>query len=153
MRAGKEGSEVWPRDPQVTTLRNIKALDATRELYLAWGDGHESRVAWIELRRACPCATCQHERGGAGPTPTAPNGAGVEAKAPSALRVIRGPSPADLAITRLAPVGRYAVQVVWEDGHDTGIFSFELLRSLCPCAECRGAGGKEATPGGVPPGS
>jgi DUF971 family protein len=33
-------------------------------------------------------------------------------------------------------VGRYALQLFWRDGHDTGIYSFELLRSLCECSEC-----------------
>ena len=33
-------------------------------------------------------------------------------------------------------VGRYAIRILWSDGHNTGIYSYELLRSLCPCAEC-----------------
>ena len=41
------------------------------------------------------------------------------------------------AITALNPVGAYAVQIVWSDGHDTGIYSFESLRSACACKECR----------------
>ena len=27
--------------------------------------------------------------------------------------------------------------VVWEDGHDYGIYNWYYLRKLCPCAECR----------------
>jgi len=30
-------------------------------------------------------------------------------------------------------VGRYAVQIAWTDGHDSGIYTFEYLRELCPC--------------------
>jgi DUF971 family protein len=33
-------------------------------------------------------------------------------------------------------VGNYAVQIQFSDGHATGIFSFEHLRELCPCAQC-----------------
>jgi len=40
-------------------------------------------------------------------------------------------------IQRLVPVGAYAVQIVWSDGHDTGIYAFESLRKACPCKECR----------------
>ena len=33
-------------------------------------------------------------------------------------------------------VGRYALQIHWSDRHSTGIYSFDYLRELCPCAEC-----------------
>ena len=35
-------------------------------------------------------------------------------------------------------VGNYAVSPTWADGHDTGIYSFRLLRELCPCDACGG---------------
>ena len=36
-------------------------------------------------------------------------------------------------------VGRYALQMYWSDGHSTGIYTFDYLRDLCPCAECEAA--------------
>ena len=33
-------------------------------------------------------------------------------------------------------VGAYAVRIHWNDGHNAGIYSFEHLRRICPCAEC-----------------
>ena len=46
-------------------------------------------------------------------------------------------------ITALRPmlgvVGRYAISVEWSDGHDTGIYSYQTLRGLCPGAACAGA--------------
>jgi DUF971 family protein len=33
----------------------------------------------------------------------------------------------DVEIARVEPVGNYAVQLVFSDGHDTGIYSFDLL--------------------------
>ena len=35
-------------------------------------------------------------------------------------------------------VGNYAVSLTWQDGHSTGIYSFRLLRQLCPCEACGG---------------
>jgi DUF971 family protein len=35
------------------------------------------------------------------------------------------------------PVGRYALQFSWSDGHDTGIYSYALLRRLCQCDVCQ----------------
>ena len=43
----------------------------------------------------------------------------------------------DPIIKALLPVGAYAVQIAWSDGHDTGIYTFENLRRMCPCDECR----------------
>ena len=31
----------------------------------------------------------------------------------------------------MPPRGLYAYQIVWNDGHDTGIFKLEILRELC----------------------
>ena len=33
-------------------------------------------------------------------------------------------------------VGNYAIQISFTDGHSTGIFSYDYLRTLCPCEEC-----------------
>ncbi len=84
------------------------------ELALAWDDGRESYLALEQLRRACPCAACQGE--------------------PDALgRVVR-PKVAfterSFQLTRYEPVGGYALQFHWADGHNTGIYSFDYLRSL-----------------------
>ena len=99
--------------------RNIAV--AGRELALAWADGHESYFPFDELRRSCPCALCRGQR-------DAP---------PDPLRIVKAPARGEVAIARLVPVGAYAVQIVWSDGHDTGIHSFESLRRSCPCPECR----------------
>ena len=33
-------------------------------------------------------------------------------------------------LTALTPVGNYGIQASWKDGHDTGIYSFEMLRTI-----------------------
>jgi DUF971 family protein len=45
--------------------------------------------------------------------------------------------PADVRPLRLALVGAYGLRVVWSDGHDTGIYTFERLLEACPCPACR----------------
>jgi len=100
--------------------RNI-AVTPT-ELAIAWADGHESYFPFDALRASCPCALCRAEAkrvAEAGP-----------------LQVLRGPAPGQVGIAKLLPVGAYAVQIVWSDGHDSGIFAFEALRAACPCAAC-----------------
>jgi DUF971 family protein len=44
--------------------------------------------------------------------------------------------PADVAPVRIQPVGRYAIQIDWSDGHETGIYPFRRLRELCRCDAC-----------------
>ena len=36
-----------------------------------------------------------------------------------------------LAITQIEPVGRYAVRLVFDDGHNTGLFTWAVLYELC----------------------
>jgi DUF971 family protein len=104
--------------PLTTKPRNIAV--AGRELALAWADGHESYLPFDDLRSRCPCSLCRGQR-------EAP---------PDPLRIVKAPARGQVTILRLAPVGAYAVQIVWSDGHDTGIYSFESLRASCPCPEC-----------------
>ena len=37
------------------------------------------------------------------------------------------------------PVGNYAIRIAWNDGHSSGIYSYEHLRKICPCPECAGS--------------
>ncbi|MCU1283716.1 MAG: hypothetical protein JWO13_66 [Acidobacteriales bacterium] len=108
-----------------------------------WEDGHRSAYKFQLLRDACPCATCDDEREKAGvgfgeaPKPAAAKGA---------LPMYKEP----VRPTEVTPVGKYAISFVWNDGHRTGIYSWEFLRMICPCEECkviRAAGGR-LVPGG-----
>jgi DUF971 family protein len=45
-------------------------------------------------------------------------------------------------INNLKAVGSYALTIVWEDGHDYGIYNWHYLRALCPCPEDRAKYGK-----------
>jgi DUF971 family protein len=36
----------------------------------------------------------------------------------------------------IRPIGNYAIEFHWRDGHSTGIYTYDYLRSLCPCSEC-----------------
>ena len=38
-------------------------------------------------------------------------------------------------------VGKYAIRFTWSDGHEHGIYSWDFLRDICPCAECRAKSG------------
>jgi DUF971 family protein len=42
-----------------------------------------------------------------------------------------------LKMLSVEPVGSYAIRIHWSDGHNTGIYSYEHLRKICPCGVCR----------------
>ena len=86
------------------------------DVRIKWQDGHESVYPARELRMSCPCAGCVDEMTGA-------------------LRIIGTSIPQDVHPLKVELTGRYALTVHWSDGHHTGIYSFELLRKLCPCCQ------------------
>ena len=90
-------------------------LTPTGQLQIHWSDG--VRVYEIrDLREACPCATCREKRGAAQPSPLFP--------------VLSEAELQPLTIASMEPLGNYAYHIAFSDGHDTGIFTLERLRSL-----------------------
>jgi DUF971 family protein len=39
--------------------------------------------------------------------------------------------------TVVEPVGKYAIRFTWNDGHEHGIYSWDYLREVCPCEQCK----------------
>lgn len=112
----------------------IQISKSRRVLVIPWDDGHLSEYPFDGLRAACPCVTCRggHEAMGAPPDPN------VFALAPQQTYELAG---ADL-------VGNYALQPLWEDGHHYGLYTWDYLRGLCPCVECRARRGGRPTGAG-----
>ena len=90
-----------------------------RRLLVRWLDQHESSFDWEYLRWRCPCATCSGEWGQPGVLDSLP---------------MFQPGQTDMVDVNLT--GRYAVTPVWGDGHDVGIYTFRMLRAVCPCDAC-----------------
>jgi DUF971 family protein len=127
--------------PSATPARVRVHQTAGTGMEVEWADGHLSHYKFQYLRDACPCALCDDEREKSGADFTEP----PKAK-PGALPMFKEPARP----TETTPVGKYAITFKWNDGHTNGIYSWEFLRMICPCDECkavRAAGGK-LTPGG-----
>jgi DUF971 family protein len=93
---------------------------------ITWADGHQSHYDFAYLREECPCATCNDERG-------KKQAFAAVASSPSAVLPMFKPKP---RAQSAAVMGNYAVQINFSDGHSTGIYSYDHLRSICPCTEC-----------------
>jgi DUF971 family protein len=92
-----------------------------RELLISWQDGQRGSYALEELRLECPCANCREARG----MPHGPQLVGNELPIVTAASV----NPTSAA-KGFDPVGRYGIKIHWADGHDAGIYTFEMLRDF-----------------------
>jgi DUF971 family protein len=97
--------------------QQIDVRDALRTLTITWADGHISRYPFWYLRGFCPCAVCQGHGG--------------------ALTFHGGDVGDGPKLNTIDDVGHYAINLTWDDGHKTGIYTLDGLRNLCPCPVCQ----------------
>ena len=94
----------------------IKLHSKSRELTLDYGEGETYRISWEYLRVYSPSAEVK----GHGP--------GQEVLQTGKMHV---------NINAIKPVGHYALQLVFDDGHDTGLYAWDYLHDLCTHQEAR----------------
>ncbi|HWL52813.1 MAG TPA: DUF971 domain-containing protein [Chthoniobacteraceae bacterium] len=95
-----------------------------QELAIAWSDGTETYLPLEFLRRHCPCAGCGGE--------------------PDVMGQIDAPevthTEASFRMRRYVLMGGYAFMPTWEDGHNTGLYTFHYLKRLQTALEASGDG-------------
>ena len=105
------------------------AISKSKGIEIDWKDGHHSSYGVEYLRDWCPCATCAGTHG----TTPRPKTMSAPAAPASPFKMFT----AKQRMVEIEPVGSYALRIVWSDGHNTGIYSYDHLRHICPCPECR----------------
>ena len=103
---GEAGRGFVTERPWPTSLTFDTKNDA---LHIAFDDGAAFDIPFVLLRVESPSAE-NKGHGGAKPPPVT--------------------GKHNVGITRAEPVGRYAVRIVFDDGHDTGLYSWDLLYEL-----------------------
>jgi len=106
------------------TPKEIRRIEG-KGLDITWSDGKSGMISNIELRKHCPCAGCRELRGD--DTHAKP----LTGKKKS-LSVIQNTIEEETNLKQVWAVGTYAVGLEWGDGHSTGIYTYDLLRSLTP---------------------
>ncbi|MCU0371771.1 MAG: DUF971 domain-containing protein [Ignavibacteria bacterium] len=93
-----------------TQIKRIETM-----LKITWNDGKISDIPLTKLRDECPCVNCKGES------------VIFESYIP-----IKTPFKAAgyYEIESIEAMGNYAVSIKWKDGHDTGIYSWEILRKM-----------------------
>lgn len=99
-------------------------VSAGAGLDIVWADGHRSHYDFVFLRDECPCATCNDQR-----------------QKKESAKVLAGSSVLPMYKPKVKAraaktLGNYALQIEFTDGHSTGIYSYDHLRTICPCEEC-----------------
>lgn len=96
---------------------NPKKIKRTEDnkLSIIWNDDSVSEIGMNLLRDECPCVHCKGET-----------------VLLSSYIPIKDPFKAAgfYEIEKIEPVGNYAIQIFWKDGHNTGIYSFDYLKEL-----------------------
>ena len=101
---------------RVTNIRT----DSTG-IHLEFDDAHLGFYSYQILRFLCPCAECIDEMS-------------------RVRRIDFDNIDPEIVPLDWMQVGHYALQFLWSDGHQTGIYPFTLLREGCQCSECKRTG-------------
>lgn len=104
-----QGAEVWPLE--------IRYERATRLLHLSFEDGAKFAVSAETLRVESPSAE-------------------VQGHGPSQKIIVTGKQ--HVGILSIEPVGNYAIRLIFDDGHDTGIYTWPYLYRLGLMAQSSG---------------
>ena len=117
-----EGAPGWMEDaarPAGSQKTPIGFLQRDpRTLSILWEDGHRDDFDVRDLRLACHCALCIEEM------------SGRKLLDPKTIR-------SDVSPRQIMSIGNYAISFDWNDGHNSGIYSFNDLRELGAHAAAR----------------
>ncbi len=91
----------WPTD--------ITASDNGRRLEVVYDDGVAVQLSAERLRVESPSAE-------------------VQGHSPSQRKIVTGKE--NVRIVGIEPVGHYAIKIVFDDGHDSGLYTWDYLREL-----------------------
>ncbi|MDX9791731.1 MAG: DUF971 domain-containing protein [Candidatus Kapaibacterium sp.] len=84
-------------------------------LSVEWNDGFQSTIKLEKLRNECPCADCREKK---------------EQSSKKNKFIMPTFQPGKNELKKITPVGNYAVNAVWGDGHDSGIYPWEYFRVI-----------------------
>ncbi len=92
--------------------------NSTASIVIKWSDGATLQYLAGDLRSKCPCATCREKK------------SAETNKKPLSLPVLSLAEAQPLRIEGMRPVGNYAYNILFSDGHDSGIFTMDFLREV-----------------------
>lgn len=109
----------------ITSINRLKDGERGSGLEINFADANKIILDSKTIRKNCPCASCQAKRGDTShANPLTPQ------SGRSLLRVISSSLAEEEDLKQIWVLGNYALGMKWGDGHDSGIYTFEFLKSL-----------------------
>ncbi|PWN07236.1 DUF971 domain-containing protein [Rhodohalobacter mucosus] len=95
--------------------KSVDVSNSDQQLTIVWKDGETSNFPLFGLRKNCPCVSCRggHDKMGR--------------FEPELFRV---DPPRSYKIVKAQPIGNHALKITWDDGHDAGMYRWDLLREM-----------------------
>ncbi|MEX0994625.1 MAG: DUF971 domain-containing protein [Balneolaceae bacterium] len=86
-------------------------------LEIEWTNGHLSVFPLFGLRKNCPCVMCR---------------GGHSQMGQFEMKLFFVEPTRRYEIQDIKQVGNHALKITWDDGHDSGMYRWDLLRAMCP---------------------
>lgn len=95
--------------------KSIDVSNSDQELSITWADGHVSQFSLFGLRKNCPCVECR---------------GGHELMGRFEPELFRVEPTRTYSVTGAETVGNHALKISWDDGHNSGMYRWKLLRQM-----------------------
>lgn len=103
-------------DPSTRPV-SVEIDNKNQQLEIEWADGHRSTFPLFGLRKNCPCVNCRGSHSEMGKYE---------------MQLFFVDPPQRFEILKAEAVGNHALKIHWSDGHNSGMYRWDLLRSICP---------------------
>lgn len=100
--------------------KSIDVSNSDQTLTVSWADGHSSTFSLFGLRKNCPCVECRggHEQMG---------------RFEPELFLVT--PTREYKVNNAETVGKHALKISWNDGHNAGMYRWKLLRQMDEAVE------------------
>ena len=98
-------------------MKPIDIVIMNTNIAIKWDDGSESFIDNKQLRDACPCANCSGE-------------SDIFGNVYKNNQIKTNTYDSKYKIINYRNIGHYAIRIQWGDGHNSGIYAFNLLNTF-----------------------
>ena len=98
-------------------MKPVDIVIMNTNIAIKWADGSESFIDNKQLRDACPCANCSGE-------------SDIFGNVYKNNQIKTNTDDSKYKIINYRNIGHYAIRIQWGDGHNSGIYAFNLLNTF-----------------------
>lgn len=95
--------------------KSVDVSNSDQELTVVWQDEETTIFPLFGLRKNCPCVACR---------------GGHDKMGQFEPELFFVDPPRKFSIVKAEPIGKHALKITWDDGHNSGMYRWELLRHM-----------------------